>query len=179
MTSAYLPSPDDNYSTPAISAAPAGVQASTPDLAQSLGARPADPGNRSVRYLRVSSRRQMDTDSDFVADGNSIDSQRKATTAKEQALGLINVDEYIEPGNSGQSIEGRPIFQQLLRRIIDKGDIDYIVIDMRSRAFRNFADAAMIKRQLLKIGVKLVSAHEDFGEGIMADAMEAITDVFN
>jgi site-specific DNA recombinase len=139
----------------------------------------AEPGKRSIRYLRVSSRAQMDTDSDVVADGNSIDSQRKATTAKEQALGLINVDEYIEPGNSGQTIAGRPVFQQLLSRIITKRDVDYLVVDMRSRAFRNHIDAAVTKQQLLKLGVRLISAQEDFGEGIMADAMEAITDIFN
>ncbi|URM93997.1 recombinase family protein [Actinomadura madurae] len=139
----------------------------------------AAQGKRSVRYLRVSSRGQMDTDSHVVSDGNSIDSQRKATTAKEHALGLTNVGEYIEPGNSGQSIDGRLEFQRLLRRIIKQRDVDYVVVDMRSRAFRNFADAAITKRQLLTLGVKLVSAHEDFGEGIMADAMEAITDIFN
>lgn len=104
-------------------------------------------GKRSVRYLRVSSRGQMDTDSDHVADGNSIDSQRKATTAKEVGIGLTNVGEYIEPGNSGQTIEGRPVFQELLKRIIEEGDVDYVVIDMRSRAFRNYTDAAITKRQ--------------------------------
>ncbi len=139
----------------------------------------AEPGMRSVRYLRVSSRGQMDTDSHFVADGNSIDSQRKATTAKERALGLTNVGEYIEPGNSGQTIAERPFFQQLLSRIIKQRDVDYVVVDMRSRAFRNHIDAAVTKQQLLKLGVRLVSAQEDFGEGIMADAMEAITDIFN
>lgn len=29
------------------------------------------------------------------------------------------------------------------------------------------------------MGVKLISAKEDFGEGIMADAMEAVTDIIN
>jgi site-specific DNA recombinase len=32
---------------------------------------------------------------------------------------------------------------------------------------------------LSKMGVKLVSAKEDFGDGLMAEAMEAVTDVFN
>ena len=35
------------------------------------------PVKRSIRYLRVSSRRQMDTDADIDPDGNSIDTQRK------------------------------------------------------------------------------------------------------
>ncbi|WP_084263303.1 recombinase family protein [Actinomadura formosensis] len=176
MTSAY----DDSHFTPYN---PNDHLASpTPELLDEIESATdlsTAPGKRSVRYLRVSSRRQMDTDSDVVADGNSIDSQRKATSAKEQALGLTNVDEYIEPGSSGQSIAGRPEFQRLLRRIVRNRDIDYVVVDMRSRAFRNFADGALIKRELAKLGVKVISAHEDFGEGIMADAMEAITDIFN
>lgn len=145
----------------------------------SLASSPVDVGKRSIRYLRVSSRGQMDTDADVVVDGNSIDSQRKATASKERALGLVNIDEYIEPGNSGQTIAGRPVFQRLLSRIIKQRDVDYVVVDMRSRAFRNHIDAAVTKQQLLKLGVKLISAQEDFGDGIMADAMEAIVDIFN
>ena len=48
-----------------------------------------------------------------------------------------------------------------------------MIIYMRSRAFRNFTDAAVTKRQLAEKGVTLVSVKEDFGEGYMADAMEA------
>ena len=45
--------------------------------------------------------------------------------------------------------------------------------------FRNFTDAAITKRQLLEKGVRLVSAKEQFGDGYMGDAMEAITDIMN
>jgi hypothetical protein len=38
---------------------------------------------------------------------------------------------------------------------------------MRSRIFRNHIDAATTKRQLENLGVKLISAKEDFGEGYM------------
>ena len=57
--------------------------------------------------------------------------------------------------------------------------IGYVVIYMRSRAFRNYTDAAIAKRVLAAMGVKLISAKEEFGEGYMADAMEAITDIMN
>ena len=137
------------------------------------------PVKRSIRYLRVSSKRQMDTDADFDADGNSIDTQRKETTAKERAMGTVNVGEYVEPGNSAQTIDKRPVFKDMLKRIIEEGDVDYVVIYMRSRVFRNFTDAAITNRQLLRLGVKLISVKEDFGEGMMADAMEAVTDIFN
>jgi site-specific DNA recombinase len=146
----------------------------TPEDIQASGA-----VKRSLRYLRVSSKRQMDTDADLDPEGNSIDTQRKVTTAKERALGAVNVGEYVEPGNSAQSIDKRPVFRQMLERILQQRDVDYVVIYMRSRAFRNYTDAAIVKRQLEKYGVKLISAKEDFGEGIWADAMEGITDIFN
>lgn len=50
---------------------------------------------------------------------------------------------------------------------------------MRSRAFRNAGDAAITKRILAGMGVKLISAKEDFGDGYMAEAMEAVTDIMN
>ena len=138
-----------------------------------------EPVKRSVRYLRVSDPRQMDTDADASAEGNSIDTQRKATIAKERALGTVNVGDYVEPGNSALTIEKRPVFKELLRRIVEDRDVDYVVIYMRSRAFRNHLEAGNTKLMLAKLGVKLISAKEDFGDGIWADAMEAITDVFN
>lgn len=136
---------------------------------------------RALVYLRVSTPRQMHTDADAVADGNSIDTQRKEARAKVKQLGAVVAEdgEYIEPGNSAQSIEKRPVFREMLKRIAEKRDVEYVVVYMRSRAFRNALDAMTTKYQLKKLGVKLVSAKEDFGDGIWADAMEAITDVVN
>ena len=134
---------------------------------------------RSVRLLRVSTKAQTDTDADAVQDGNSIDTQRTATVAKELVMGTVNVGEYVEPGYSGQSIEKRPFFRALMKRIVEQRDVDYVVIYMRSRVFRNYIEAAIVKRQLDELGVKIVSAKEEFGEGDMGEAMEAITDVFN
>lgn len=134
---------------------------------------------RSVRLLRVSSSRQMDSDYDRDPEGNSIDTQRKVAIEKERALGSVNVGEYVEAGYSGQAIDKRPFLQQLLARIVERRDVDYVVIYMRSRVFRIYAEAAIIKQQLEKLGVRVVSAREDFGDGAMGEAMEAITDVFN
>ncbi len=99
--------------------------------------------------------------------------------AKERALGTVNVGEYVEVGYSAQAIEKRPFFKELLRRIMEQRDVDYVVIYMRSRIFRNYIEAAIVKQQFAVLGVKVVSAREDFGEGHMAEAMEAIVDVFN
>lgn len=121
----------------------------------------------------------MDSDYDRDPEGNSIDTQRKVTIEKERALGSVNVGEYVEAGYSGQAIDKRPFLRQLLARIVERRDVDYVVIYMRSRVFRNYVEAAIVKQQLEKLGVRVVSAKEDFGDGAMGEAMEAITDVFN
>lgn len=134
---------------------------------------------KAVLYLRVSSKRQMDTASDVDADGNSIATQREACNAKAAALGATVEQEFMEPGQSAQTIAKRPIFKELLDYVADHPDIDYVIIYMRSRAFRNLGDAVLTKRTLEQLGTRLVSAKEDFGQGIMADAMEAVTDIMN
>ncbi|WJX99923.1 recombinase family protein [Curtobacterium sp. 458] len=72
-----------------------------------------------------------------------------------------------------------PQFKKMLRYIDEHPDVKYVILYMRSRVFRNHLDAAMVKRQLRAKGVELVSAKENFGDGYMGDAMEAITDVVN
>lgn len=133
----------------------------------------------AVSYLRVSTTRQMETGADVDAEGNSIATQRAANNAKAAALGATVQAEFVEPGASAQSIEKRPIFKTMLAYLHDHPEVDVVIIYVRSRAFRNLGDAVLTKRKLDSLGVKLVSAKEDFGEGIMADAMEAVTDIIN
>src|SRR5579859_3626974 len=85
------------------------------------------PVKRSIRYLRVSSKRQLDTDADIDPDGNSIDTQRKVCQAREKALGLVNVGEYVEPGTSAQTVEKRPVFKAMLRRLVEQRDVDCVI----------------------------------------------------
>ncbi|MHB8339794.1 MAG: recombinase family protein [Mycobacteriales bacterium] len=139
----------------------------------------AQPLPQAVSYLRVSSKRQLDTAIDVDPDGNSIATQREYCEAKAGTMGVELQREFVEPGTSGQTIEKRPIFRELLHYLGEHPDISFVIIYMRSRAFRNFTDAAITKRQLLKQGIRLISAKEDFGEGIMADAMEAVSDIMN
>ena len=134
-------------------------------------------GSEAVLYLRVSTARQMSTAIDIDEDGNSIATQREVGTKRCRRLNAPIAREFVEPGNSAQSIAKRPVFRELLRYVEATPQIGYVVIYMRSRAFRNYTDAAIAKRVLAAMGVKLVSAKEEFGEGYMADAMEAITDI--
>ncbi len=133
----------------------------------------------SVRYLRVSSQRQMDTDADVVQDGNSIDAQRKAAVAKERALGLDNIREFVEPGNSAQTIEKRPVFREMLAYLAEHPEVQYVIVYMMSRAFRNLRDQLNTKAQLTGMGVTLLSTKEDFAEGYLGDSMQAVIGLIN
>lgn len=135
--------------------------------------------NIAVSYLRVSSIRQTTTALDIDRDGNSIDTQRTATREFARALGVTIVKEFVEPGQSAQSIENRPAFQEMLEYLRDNRQVRQVIIYARSRAFRNRIDAAITTRMLKVLGVKLTSVNENFGEGYDAEAMEGITDIFN
>ncbi len=143
---------------------------------------PIDPihiGGDAVLYLRVSTSRQMNTAADLDEDGNSIATQREWGMKKTRQLKARIVREFVEPGQSAQTIDKRPEFKKLLHFIDENPNVRYVVIYMRSRAFRSFADATITKRRLEEKGVRLVSAKEEFGDGYMGDAMEAITDIMN
>lgn len=142
-----------------------------------LGA--ATTGGDAVLYVRVSTTRQMNTAADLDEDGNSIATQREWGLKKARHLKARIVREFVEPGQSAQTIEKRSEFKKLLQYIDDNPGVRYVVIYMRSRAFRSFADATITKRRLEEKGVRLVSAKEEFGDGYMGDAMEAITDIMN
>lgn len=133
----------------------------------------------AVLYLRVSTQRQLYTAIDIDPDGNSIATQREATIKRAKRLKVPIAQEFVEPGHSAQSIAKRPVFRELLHYVEEHSEVGYVIIYMRSRVFRNQTDAAITKRILASMDVKLVSAKEEFGEGYMADAMEAITDIMN
>lgn len=134
---------------------------------------------KAVLYLRVSSKKQTQTAIDIDKDGNSIATQRDICEQKAEAVHADIIEEFVEPGVSAQTIEKRPVFQALLRFLQNNRDVDYVIVYARSRAFRNFTDAAITRRHLDKLGVRLLSAREDFGEGTYAEAMEAVTDIMN
>lgn len=134
---------------------------------------------KAVLYLRVSSKKQMDTAVDIDPDGNSIATQREVATRKANNLNAAVVQEFVEPGVSASTIEKRQVFQAMLTFLRENSDVRYVIVYARSRAFRNYIDAAITKRILDKLNVKLVSAREDFGDGVYADMMEAVTDIFN
>ena len=58
----------------------------------------------------------MDTAVDIDPDGNSIATQREfASAARPQRSDAVFDEEFVEPGNSAQTIEKRPVFREMLR----------------------------------------------------------------
>lgn len=136
-------------------------------------------GDTCVTYLRVSTKKQLYTAIDIDPDGNSITTQREITGVKANNLGATVIKEFIEPGHSAKTLVERPVFRELLAYLQANQGIKYVVVYMRSRAFRNHFDAAIVQVQLQKMGIRLVSAKEDFGEGPTAVAMEGMLDIMN
>ncbi len=134
---------------------------------------------KAVLYLRVSSKKQTETAADIDEDGNSIATQREVCLHKAGELNADVIEEFPEPGVSAKNIEDRPAFKELLAYLEYHREIDYVIVYARSRAFRNLEDAVITERHFKRIGVKLISAREDFGETIQGKAMKNITDTIN
>src|SRR6266545_4192399 len=119
---------------------------------------------RALLYLRVSTPGQVNTD--YNPEGISIPAQREAGERKARELNAAIVDEYVEPGRTATSIEKRPVFQDMMARIKEQQDVNYIIVYHFNRIFRNSIDAAIVKRDLQRLGVRVVSTVMDLGDSI-------------
>lgn len=122
----------------------------------------ADLSRRVVIYLRVSSKSQVDTDYD--PEGLSISAQREICRRKAESLGLQVVDEYVELGRSGTTVQNRPEYQAMMQRISAKRDVDYVMVYQLSRLNRNRVDDALVMLQMDAVGAKLISATENIDD---------------
>jgi site-specific DNA recombinase len=135
------------------------------------------PRKRGALYLRVSTLSQVRTDYD--PEGISIPAQRVACERKAQQIGIDVVEEYVEPGKSATNIEKRPIFQQMLARIREQRDIDYVIVYKLSRLNRNRVDDAKVLMSLRRYHVGLVSATESIDDTPVGQLMHGILASFN
>lgn len=138
---------------------------------------PDDRGTRAVIYLRVSSKKQVDTDYD--PEGISLPAQRLACEKKAEQMGLQIVDEYVDAGFSGTDVAGRPQFQDMLERIRARRNVDYVIVYKLSRLHRNRYDEAFTMMQLQQRGVTLVSATESIDGSPVGQLMQGILSAFN
>ncbi len=133
---------------------------------------------RAVVYLRVSTQSQVNTDYD--PEGISLPAQRQSCERKAAQMGnVIIVDEYVEPGKSGTSMDKRPAYRAMLERIRTERDIDYVIIYKLSRLNRNRLDDALTITELRKYKVSLVSATESIDESPVGQLMHGILASFN
>lgn len=110
-----------------------------------------------VLYARVSTERQFRKDL-------SIPDQLQRMRAYCEAHGYVILEEYVEEGRSA-TIDSRPIFQEMYRRVIDGGEcVQAIVVHSFSRAFRNVTDLAVYLRELRKVRCRLASVTQDVDE---------------
>lgn len=180
MTSAYLPSPDNSSSGSAISAAPAGVEppaAIDASSGQVVDFPHVPKGSRAVLYLRVSTPSQVHTDYD--PEGISRPAQRAAGYRKAEQLGVVIVDEYVEPGKSATEMTKRVAFQQMLARIRERKDVGYIIVYKLNRMARNRLDDAIVMADLRKRGVTLISTTESIDDTPVGQLMHGILAAFN
>ncbi|WP_414690966.1 recombinase family protein [Nocardioides sp.] len=71
-------------------------------------------------------------------------SRRSVPSAKARPHGLTIVDEYVELGKSGTNVQGRPGFQQMMKRIANQRDVDYVMVYQLSRLNRDRIDDALV-----------------------------------
>ncbi len=127
---------------------------------------------RAVLYLRVSTPGQVHTDYD--PEGISIPAQREAGKRKADSLNADIIEEFVEPGRSATSIDKRPKFQEMIAWVKAQKDIDYVIVYHFNRVFRNGVDAGITKRDLKKVGTRIVSTILDMGESPESSMVEAI-----
>ncbi len=127
---------------------------------------------RAVAYVRVSSKDQVD--------GTSLDSQTGYCKqyAKTNNIELLDENIFREEGVSAKLID-RPKLAALLDYCAkNKGKITHCIIHKVDRLARRSEYHHIIKAQLAKIGIKLVSVTEPITDDPMGNLMESMLAAF-
>jgi site-specific DNA recombinase len=112
-------------------------------------------------YLRVSSVGQANTDRD--GDGFSIAAQKDACIRKAEQLGADVLEIYTDAGESARKAD-RPKLQEMLQRLRDQRDIDYVIVHKIDRLARNRGDDVEITLAIRQAGAQIVSVSENIDE---------------
>jgi len=120
-----------------------------------------------VSYLRVSTPEQ-------AAKDLSLPAQREAVEEYARRNGQVITREYLESGCSGTDIN-RKAFRLMLEDVLKPGsDIGTIVVHHTSRFTRNATQARVVKEQLRKQGVKVVSVCQELNDDPIGQLIEGI-----
>jgi len=109
---------------------------------------------RVAIYARVSTEEQ-------AKEGFSIAAQLQTLRQYAQVYKWEVVDEYVDEGISGKSVNGRPEMQRLIKDVENKR-FDAVIVWKISRLSRNMLDTLMILDKFEKYNVKFISYSENF-----------------
>lgn len=109
--------------------------------------------SKGVIYARVSTEEQ-------AAEGFSIAAQKEALRDYAKMRNIEIVDEYIDEGRSGKSIDGRPQMQKLLKSAKDQ-NFDVVLIYKLDRLSRKTKDSLEIIETLDQHNIQLMSYSEN------------------
>jgi site-specific DNA recombinase len=126
---------------------------------------------QAVLYLRVSTDEQAKKGSD--PEGYSIPAQREACLRKAQLMEAAVVGEYRDAGESARSAD-RPKLQEMLARIEERQDVDYVIVHKVDRLARNRYDDVTINLRLQQAGATLVSVSESIDDSPSGQLLHAI-----
>jgi DNA invertase Pin-like site-specific DNA recombinase len=126
---------------------------------------------RAAIYLRVSTVAQATRGRE--PEGYSIPAQREACQAKAAELDAEVIAEYVDRGESAKTAD-RPELKELLARLDEKRDLDYVIVHKVDRLARNRYDDVTITYALHEAGVELVSVTENIDRTPVGRFMHAI-----
>ena len=127
---------------------------------------------RAVAYIRVSTEEQVS--------GTSLDSQEKACLeyARKEGITLSKDDIFDEPGVSAKLID-RPALAAMIKRCAQsKGEITHCIVWKVDRLARKSEYHHVIKAQVAKYGVRLVSVTEPIGDDPIGNLMDGVLAAF-
>ncbi len=127
-------------------------------------------GIKGVKYLRVSSPGQMQTEYD--GEGMSLPAQRRKCEEKAARDGLELVAEFLDPGVTATSTEKRKRYQDMVEQLKNDPDIAFVMVYSTSRSHRFWPDAGIFLNTLLELGVRFYSACEDIDITTAAGRMQ-------
>src|SRR5690349_18398664 len=117
---------------------------------------------RAFGYLRVSTDRQADS-------GLGLDAQRAAVEAAAARLGLVLADVFTDAGLSGSlDLDDRPSLFAAVQALKRN---DVLIVAKRDRIGRDLVGVALVERQILRKGARVVSAAGEGTDGTDAGAM--------
>lgn len=113
-----------------------------------------DRAKRCYIYTRVSTGMQAE-------EGYSLAEQKLRLEAEAAARGMHVVDIFPEEGASGKNIDGRPQFQEMMRRIeTGTENVGYVLVSDLSRFGRNMADTVNAIEDMQEYDTYLISTKE-------------------